>query len=92
MVEDRGRRNSRRIPPRRVRKGRSYRRVSGWALAYLPLSLFSDGYGLWVRRGFRSRRGNRRRWGRAVLEREIEQRIGIHAGAVEFDAPVEMRA
>ena len=28
-VEDRGRRNSRRIPPRRVRKGRSWRHESG---------------------------------------------------------------
>jgi hypothetical protein len=30
--------------------------------------------------------------GQTILEEQIEQRIGIHTGAVEFDAPMEVRA
>ena len=56
------------------------------------LSLFFDRYWLPPWSGFRNRRENRIPGRGAVLEWEIEQRIGIHTGAVEFDAPMEMRA
>src|SRR6185295_293852 len=62
------------------------RRCEYWMTLVVRLVLLRS------RRGFGGRCGNRSGSHYPILERQIEQRIGVHTSAVKFDAPVEMRA
>src|SRR5215831_2285184 len=57
-----------------------------------PDFLFFDRNSLWSWSALRSGNRRSRRKCYAILERQVEQRIGVHTRAVEFDAPMEMRA
>ena len=78
----------------RIERAHSYRARSASKKNGLPApsSRFFDRYCLPLWSGFSDRSENRIPGRRAILEWEFQQRIGIHTGAVEFDAPMEMRA